>query len=148
MESTQSTKRGKYVYKSFKDLRDQYGESIAKDIRQRKYDAEKMRQPGEEPFCTSHPEVPNDEDGFFFGIFSDFALEAALLLQEHFSLDDGDCGDHGADGDNDNHDHDDDDDDDVDDDDDGDDDDYDDDDDDEDGDDVIMYFSYKAIWYL
>ena len=61
-EKSQSTKRGTFVYKSFKDLKDSFGEAVAKDIRTRKYEAEKTRKPDEEPFHKQHPEVPDSED--------------------------------------------------------------------------------------
>jgi hypothetical protein len=61
-EQSNSRKRGRFVYKTFKDLVALYGAAIAKDIREKKRDAEKVRMPGEEPFWLRHPEVPNDEE--------------------------------------------------------------------------------------
>ena len=60
-EKQQSTKRGKFVFKTFSELRDQFGDAIAKDIRQRKQELEKNRLPGEEPYWCEHPEVKNNE---------------------------------------------------------------------------------------
>eukprot|EP00435_Cladocopium_sp_Y103_P023257 s261_g5.t1 len=44
-------------YKCFKDLKETYGDAVAKDIRSRKYEAEKTRHPDEEPFHRKHPEA-------------------------------------------------------------------------------------------
>lgn len=66
VEMSLSTKRGRFVYKTFKDLKDTFGESIAKDIRFRKFEAEKKRTPDEEPFWCDHPEVPDSEDSLIF----------------------------------------------------------------------------------
>jgi len=69
-EQFNSTKRGRYVYKSFKDLTDLYGLPIAKDIRLKKKEAEKSRAAHEEAFWLKHPEVPDNEAActrtFFF----------------------------------------------------------------------------------
>ena len=63
-EQFNSTKRGRYVYKAFKELVATYGLPIAKEIRAKKQEAEKARDPAgdEEPFWLAHPEVPNDEE--------------------------------------------------------------------------------------
>ena len=60
-EQFNSTKRGRFVYKSFKDLTESYGLPIAKDIRLKKKEAEKSRAAHEEAFWLKHPEVPDDE---------------------------------------------------------------------------------------
>ena len=50
-----SRKRGKYVEKTFRDLKLQYGAALAKDIRTRK------KELGKE-WYRDHPELPGNEE--------------------------------------------------------------------------------------
>ena len=64
MESSTVSKRGKYVFRTLKELKEKYGAPVALDIKQRKLEQEAARKPGEEAFWLKHPEVPDDEDWF------------------------------------------------------------------------------------
>ena len=56
-------KRAKMVMKSFKSLKEEYGEKKAKDIRVKKYLAEKSRDPNldPDPWHFDHPELGDDK---------------------------------------------------------------------------------------
>lgn len=70
------------MYKTFKELKEIYGESIAIDIRARKKAAELQRQPGdgEEPFWREHFEVKDDEAGNFSKLL---ILVAIIFMSIH-----------------------------------------------------------------
>ena len=58
------SKIGRAVMKSFKSLCEQFGEKTAKDIRARKYEQERHRNPQvePEPFWLEHPDCPGNKD--------------------------------------------------------------------------------------
>ena len=62
VEKSLQTRKGKYIYKMFKDLVSEHGEDRAKIIRTNKKAAELARTTDEEPFWMAHPEVKDDED--------------------------------------------------------------------------------------
>lgn len=62
MESATLKKRGKHVYRTLKQLKEQYGAPLALEIKSRKLELERTRKAGEMPYFQKHPEVQNDED--------------------------------------------------------------------------------------
>ena len=69
VESATMRRRGKFVYKTYKQLKEEYGVAIAAEIKARKLEQERSRKPGEQPFFCRHPEVQNDEDCYLVGLF-------------------------------------------------------------------------------
>ena len=81
-EQFSSSKRGRFVYKTFKDLTELYGLPIAKDIRLKKKEAENSRAAHEEVFWMKHPEVPDDEVACTMPKLSCF--QAQVVFPTHF----------------------------------------------------------------
>lgn len=62
-ETKSSKKRGRMCYRSFKELVEKFGQAVAKQIRDCKYEMEKKRAPHEQPLWLPHPEIKDNKDG-------------------------------------------------------------------------------------
>ena len=59
----QDSKKAKMRMMTYKEIKEKYGEKEAKEIRARKYEQERTRNPDlvPDPWCMEHPELPKKE---------------------------------------------------------------------------------------
>lgn len=63
LEKRGHKKRGKWVFKPYKDVVTQFGEAIAKDIRKKKLEMQAQVTEGDDDWFQKHPEVDSEDLG-------------------------------------------------------------------------------------